>query len=608
MTRSTWFLLIAVLTCGTFIFLDRGRNATDRVRQKTLQAFKIDDTTCNYLRFERDDLTIECQKREGLWYLSQPEGARARSGAIERIISRLRAFETGAEITEEDRLKQGSELEDFGLLRPAVRFAVGDRAAPVRIDIGSPTALGSQIYVRPEGSSTILAVSSDILQLIPADPSELRDRGINFPGPGQLIQLEIQPDDGFLRLDKSEKGSWSMTQPIEARVDEEAYLALLNRLASVKVDQFIAENPESLETYGLEMPQAELRWSSLNREFDDTLQLGNVMADNPDTTVNESKFMYARLGSLPTVFTVSAGLLELASTKVDDLRDKRVLPFDPPDVVAIRIINGEDVVTVERQSNHWMMVEPVQTLAESTRIRQLLNDWCAARIFRFVPGNPLVDKPPPDRPPTELVFQREDTTVAEAGPGDVETLPTGDLFHLKLHHGRAKEGLMLIESPADKSFSEIPYGLMASLSLQPLQYRSHEVLSLGAGDIIDITRVMNGATQKIVRAEGGWRSSEENQPVNLASLGGLLGECQHLVAVELVKLDPTPSELPTYGLDQPVLNLILGVRARVGIRKTLLIGNPGGGARHYGMITGQDLVFLVKPDTLDRLKAPLVSP
>jgi|GEM_PF-4176007 len=599
MNRTTLFLVICVLGLGGFIFWDMEQHGTSTRSELEKRAFQIDVQDCNYVMFIKNRVQIECTRDGGEWLLAEPAGARARSAALERILSRLERLEKGSVITEEQQKREGIKLKTFGLDRPAASFVVGGDNSPRRsFWIGSLTPLGNQLYVQEDGNPDVIVVTSDLLQLIPDKAVDLRDRALGIPSVDKLTRIEIKRQSGFVQFERKSDGVWELRQPVQAPVDQERFTAMLDRLTSVRVEEFITNNPEA-GAYGLNDPVVEVTWYTGEESQSGGLKLGASREDVSDQ-------LFGKLDGLPTVFAISEGLKQNLESPVDDLRDRRLIPIDPNLVTALRILNGEEVITLELSDEKtWSISEPMRAEADEAKIRRLLSDWFAVNVLSFIPNTPLEPKAPADGSKvaaskiTELVFQYP-VDGSEAGV---------EHYHLKIHHDKAKAGRLLIERPAEAEFVEVPFALMASLSLNPLTYRTHQVLNLGTGDIIRFSRQSGDELIELERGEDGvgeWSSTRGNQKVLVAGLGPLLGTCQKLTAVELIKQDPDDADLKAYGLSSPLMTLTLGLTEEAGIRKQLLLGNTVAGGRTYAMILGQDLVFKIDSSQVSRLSQPIV--
>ena len=80
-----------------------------------------------------------------------------------------------------------------------------------------------------------------------------------------------------------------------------------------------------------------------------------------------------------------------------------------------------------------------------------------------------------------------------------------------------------------------------------------------------------------------------------------------LKALRVERLKVSASGLAAYGLDRPVVRLAVDLDRANAVRRNILIGarTPDGG--HYATVGAADAVFVVSPEVVEALSAPLVE-
>ena len=68
-----------------------------------------------------------------------------------------------------------------------------------------------------------------------------------------------------------------------------------------------------------------------------------------------------------------------------------------------------------------------------------------------------------------------------------------------------------------------------------------------------------------------------------------------------------PEDLTVFGLEEPAMKISFGLSGKTGIGKTLLIGGESESGDRYGMLLGQDLVFLLRKEVLPFLMRPVCN-
>jgi hypothetical protein len=154
-----------------------------------------------------------------------------------------------------------------------------------------------------------------------------------------------------------------LSKPSRARASGPKVEALLRKVRSAQVLQFVDDNPRAeLEPYGLQNAEMQL---VLGRGTNDVLvvQFGKSPTNDPTT-------VYARLMKHTNIVTVSREVLTALQISHGDLRDLHLLSFNPEQVDSIKVA-GEDPFLLKRQTNGWLVTEPQIIPADA----ELVKEW-----------------------------------------------------------------------------------------------------------------------------------------------------------------------------------------------------------------------------------------
>lgn len=230
----------------------------------TLTAYDI-----GYIRSTEGERAIGLSKSDnGGWSAREPRAFKADDRKIQALIAEWTGLRIEGYIE-----NQGTNLNTWGLDKPA-RQIVFARKPPIppngKVPTSSPDDLVTisisrtvqpgvkWVYAKLDHESAIYQISSDALAAIPMQPLFYREPGV----------LSIQPDS-VRSITRSEAGidqsveRTSGTNEFRAvaaneRVDAAAVAEILDSLERVEAVDFVAEEPDSLEMWGLTAPRATL--------------------------------------------------------------------------------------------------------------------------------------------------------------------------------------------------------------------------------------------------------------------------------------------------------------------------------------------------------------
>jgi hypothetical protein len=578
--RTNGFLLLAVAALGAFIMLvERKGEITRQREQEARRAVRVDPVRVSYLRIETTNGVIECAKENDEWMLVQPVRARASYAAMQRLLSALAELPKGEVITAEERKARNLTYASYGLTAPRVTITFGDALHRETLQIGRDAPLGGQLYIRALSGDHIVAVSSNLLTLLPASAMVLRDRVLIRVPPERVQRLEIATSAKLVQIARQSAGQWIIQQPVAGRASAPAIMQWLDALYHLTAADFITDAPGDLAPYGLDAPSLKANVWTGDKEPEIVLLLGSSVRDRPD-------MVYAKLAREPTVYAVRTNALPFMTLDIAAVRDKQLTPWQPREVASLEIRSGEGGLTLVRDQGEWRVTEPRPWKADGEKVDALLNAWIAAPILEFVDG---VTNPAAlgfDAPLWELTVFRSSPSAAS---------PTGAMQSLRISIARPKEKsaepLVRVENEAP--LFRVAADALDALSVDPLFFRHREVLALASNDIVGVTVTAGERRQTLLRTEEGvFRPAEPQFVLNETGLQTLLMAARELRAERFVA--EHPDSLSAYGLDRPTAQVTFELRNDLGISKTLLFGGPAGPSEVYAMLRGQDLVFTVQ--------------
>jgi hypothetical protein len=339
---------------------------------RTLARTHLDYVDHRLLAFEADKVTavqrqkgseaLELAKQQGEWQIVKPEMTQADDGSVENLVRQLSALRA-ADIAEYP-LK---EAKKYGLDTPFAVVTVqgtGADGKPVKhtLTLGNevPGKKGER-YCRADSASVVATLAEAQVQRLAAGPLAYRNREVARFGDADKILLERGQRKATLA---KAGGTWSMTVPLETKVDHDAVEEFLGKAARLKVDEFIAEKPTDLKEYGLDRPVVRWRFQEGGKDVLDLL----VGKAEPS-----GRRRYAKLGGGGLVFLLD---FDMSGRVVSEFRDKTVssMPLDAAQVETLRVTHGSKTLVLKREGSDWV----VEGKPEAKPLAETVNDTLAA--------------------------------------------------------------------------------------------------------------------------------------------------------------------------------------------------------------------------------------
>lgn len=567
--------LIALLLGALIVFWDRDEDSTRARLEQARRAFRFDPVRVDRLLVEADALNIECRLDEQQWHLVRPIEARADSVAIERLLGALQELPRGDILFPPRRA--ANPYGPYGLDDPRTSIAVISGPTTNRLYIGRRTPLGDGLYVRQSDHAGVARLQTSLLDLLPTGAEMLRDRTLLTGPPAGIDRLEIRRGSGYLQLARTANGTWRIYQPFTARADTAEVSQLIAQLMAATIVQFIQDNVADVTPYGLDSQNAITAAVNLDSGAGmQMLSLGDPLLNAPD-------LCYARLQAENSVYAVPSTVRQALQVRPDDLRERRLPPIVPDDIQRIHIEeNGQRLELIHDPSTGWQLVTPLQAPANPEAVQQLLRQWADVRLLDFIAPAPARTNAVAER--TIQLFHR--TAGAPLQIQVCPPIPATNAMWVTV----AGDHTPALATPAD----------LLTMPLNPLAFRSRDILSLAAEDIQSIQFTSTTATTQLHRdpATGQWNEDTPWLPAILAVF--------HPLQAEEVLPDRTAT--PNAQEQHPWLTIKMNLRGQRGLSITLLIGeevNATGTRR--ATIRGRDLVFTLSPGTLATLALPLTA-
>lgn len=236
--------------------------------------------------------------------------------------------------------------------------------------------IAGRAYVRVQGEQDILVVSQELhLRAIEMDPKEWRDRSL-FREVGIESDRIIREAGPMRVVMERERRRWQMLEPAHTRIDSEALDVYMQRLGAARASSFIADQPASLERYGLTQPLGSVAVvSSARGEGGPTVQRLLIGGPAGGPTFDH----YCMIEGVPVVLRVPGQVLQAMLAHPRELIDPTGTGVQPEDVKSVRIVHNGGELTFERDLERWRAVSHDRREVPAAMVQQLLTRLCVAR-------------------------------------------------------------------------------------------------------------------------------------------------------------------------------------------------------------------------------------
>lgn len=219
-----------------------------------------------------------------------------------------------------------------------------------------------------------------------------------------------------------QNGRWMIESPVSATADQSAMNDMVRNLSSTPRTRTLT-GLQGLSEYGLQPPKIHLEAKTRAG----ALLLLDV--GEKDFSGNDA---YARIPPRGDVMLIPSYLSTSFDKSLFQLRDRKILDFEPEKVTQIDFASRSGHLTAEKSGTAWKLLQPVSARGDSIGISTFLGDVFSSEVAEFV------DKPDADlkqyglAPPEGMLTIR----VGEGSPAKLSKLllgtKTGDRIYAKL--------------------------------------------------------------------------------------------------------------------------------------------------------------------------------
>jgi Domain of unknown function (DUF4340) len=538
----------------------------------------LDPATITAFRFTGDK-AFTLEKADDKWKVNQPEPFVAEMDVVKNLLKiwpRLTATKVVA---------YGPKIDwaEFGLAQPketiAVSLADKDKKA-----IEHTVALGKELkderFARIDQRQEVVVLPAAAVKELSQGPLDFLDtRLLKFPFDA-VAGIERSMKDGDIELAKTDDG-WQLVKPTKQPADTVTADDILEKTFQLKAKRIVAYKTKDLAPYGLDKPTATVT-IKLNDGKKHVLAIGAADKDHPDER-------YVRVDDGDKIGLLGPELSKHLTAAPLYFADRSLPPFGSADRIDLE--HGSRKLVFIKTGPTWKLADPVKGTAEDS-LADFVKNLYRLRADEIVAGKDA-----------DLKAYGLDHPEAEW------KVLAGDRTMLDLLVGAAEKGHEKDSEP--RRYAKLAKGdqvflLSPMLSREALaEYRGRKPWepSLDAVQIDQLTITGPAGPVTLMKKGSDWSLVGQPDPVSTKTVTDTLDALTGL-KIERYIAD-AKADLQLYGLKDPSWKF--EAKTPTGTR-TLLVGRAEGESRrHYGAIAGQDAVFVIGADDIERLTRPAAS-
>ena len=484
---QTWYLLALAGALAAFIFFFERQLAdtgTTAPPEKVLPQFKSTGVTSLQLRRGKQ-FVLHLERAGESWNFSSPLAYPAAPVAVESLLKFLEQLVPQTRISPEEMSSRKHGADEFGFDAPQAVLILQAGESRHELQIGARTAAGDQVYLQVVGRPGIYVVEAALIDRLPRTVNDWRETALLNLAGWNFDRVETIKNGGGLALQRDPATKlWQLSRP-QQRADQAKVEALFDKIRQARALDFVTDDPKAdLEAFGLQPPVLEL-WFGQGTNHTQRVQFGRSPTNDPAS-------IYARRLSQTNIVLVPKTLLETLHTPFTELRDRRLVAFNPAAVDLIEV-RGAEPFTLRRQTNHTWTTGDNLT-ADIPYMRDLLVLMSQFEIIEYV-KDVVTDFSSFGLKPPQLQYILKAAVTNAAGPTNVvlAQLDFGTNLNDQVFVRRADEDSVYAVRNLD--FHYLPSAAW--------QLRDHRVWNFTTNQVVRVTIQQHGQTRLLVRTPGG---------------------------------------------------------------------------------------------------------
>ena len=333
---------------------------------------------------------VELQKPGDTWVVTEPIRTNADKLAVDNLLATI------AEATAEKViLEKDVKWDDYGLDKPefVLRASTPDKKTELLFGASNPSK--TSYYVRMDDDQRLLLVADTLKVSLNKSLFDVRDKSVLGVAPEDLEKVVISRKGKQIELQREGPEKWLLTAPERFRAKNSLVSADLRSITNLKAKEIIDSPAKDSDEYGLQNPEESILLSGPKREL--TLLIGKSK-ENKSPAPGAVPDKYARIKGHDPVYLLDGRSLDSIKTDPEELRDRSLLTFNPPDVERMQIdLDGKQWSVTKDKDNKWTLEKPEK--------KEKMDNWLVSGILwdiKDLQWKSKTVRKPDEAPPAEL--------------------------------------------------------------------------------------------------------------------------------------------------------------------------------------------------------------
>jgi len=341
-------------------------------------------------------------------------------------------------------------------------------------------------------------------------------------------------------LARDDKWRWTITEPMQSPADAREVRTILRALKIGKIKRIIENEPNTLDTYGLDPPYITLTLTTSTDTWE--IALGDAGPFAPS--------LYVQTKSNDQVVLTTLDVMTFAKKSLVNFRLKDILLFDRDRVQEVQIQKGQTTMVMSRVAGahsltpKWMFKSPMTGPADKTAVGTLLMDLGGLTALGFVDGEE--DK--------QRIFKQPPRINVS-----VKILEGTRHHQVNLYYFADAEKAYAITAPTSPWF-EISPGILRPLTQGPFYFQDKRLFGMEVQDIAMLKVQTPDSDYTLISQHDVW-VLEENPITELAQQFVKLFVSRVVDVPAEIQLPDSTNETIDHGLARPTAT-IYGINRR----------------------------------------------
>lgn len=572
---------------------------------------------------EGGDVNYALVRSGGRWMFESPVSARATSKVNEMLTSmknlrvtewvknrsgRLTAFGLApppvsvrvtvtkeVEVDAEPAEKTEAETDETDTADTAKKTEVRTDVYEIHLSDRSPIGEDTKTYVSFGDEALVGTIMKTVADKFRPVMSEWREMRIATTGLNSASKIDMTTAEGRTILVKRD-GQWVFDEG-DVPADASQVSGWLQKLSGLEAVAFVDGEVKDPKEFGLDAPMADIRLTIPGVEDMERITIGGY------TDAQTKRLIFVRRNQVASVAKVRASDGESLIRSPLAFRDRTVInvPSDRVQRVHLQVNNafaeGRTDITLERRDDKWVMTAPVEAPARQDAAGELADSLANLQAAAFVGTGDTASSFGLHAPTSTVTL-----TYAPLESPTEQTPPEPESLRLDVTQHDGKIFARLDGVDAVFELGRPFYDRLAA------EYRVGEVVVFD-DEIVRSFTIRHGSEEHVFeRDEATWRYKlEPDLPLDQEKVTNLLLQLHDMKTERFVVY--STEDLSPYGLADPFL--VATVELEDGSSVALHVSSRTCSAdprqRRYAFSSGASGVFLLAPDTVDRLSVSLAA-